>query len=100
MSNGRQQLFWAVATPIRYLGFTIDEWAVLALGIVPGLFLLNTGLFKSGLLVIISGITLCMAFKKFKRMAKQFRLRSFLVAKGFLTPPPMHPNTLNKQVGR
>lgn len=100
MNTGRQQLFWAVATPIRYLGFTIDEWAVLVFGILPGIFLLNIGLFKLGLLVIISGITLCIAFKKFKRMAKQFRLKSFLVAKGLMSAPPMHPNTLNKQVGR
>lgn len=41
MKNGRQHLFWVVATLIKYLGFTIVEWVVLALGILPGLFLFN-----------------------------------------------------------
>lgn len=96
-----QQLYWSVSRPIKYLGFTIDEWFVGAGGVLPGLTLVNFGSVFFGLSLCFLGIFLCWSFKKYKRLSSSFKLKSYLVAKGFLKAPSCHPKLLNKnRVGR
>ena len=95
-----QTLYWSLSRPLRYMGLTLDEWGVTMLGIVPGIVLLNSSNAKLGLLCIISGIVLCYAFKKFKKVSEYFLLKSFLVAKKLLPAPVSYPALLNKIVGK
>ena len=98
--NQNQTLYWSLSRPLRYMGLTLDEWGVIMLGIVPGIVLFNSGNAKLGLLCTISGIALCYAFKKFKKVSEYFLLKSFLVAKKLLPAPLGYPALLNKIVGK
>lgn len=102
MNNNRQQrLFWSVSRPLKYLGLTLDEWLVTTTGVIPGLILLNTGNMKLGLSLFIGGIFLCWSFKKYKRLSTNFKIKSFLIAKGLFRAPNGYPNLLGKaRVGR
>lgn len=100
-NNSQQRLFWSVSRPLKYMGLTLDEWAVSLVGVFPGIYLLNSGQIKFGLLSILSGIVLCWMFKKYKRLSQSFKPKSFLIAKGLLPPPTNYPNLLKKnKVGR
>lgn len=100
-NNGQQRLFWSVSRPLKYMGLTLDEWAVSVVGGFPGLWFLNNGQIKLGLLSIISGAVLCWMFKKYKRLSQSFKPKSFLIAKGFLPAPTNYPKLLKKnKVGR
>lgn len=60
----QQRLFWAVSMPLRYLGFTLDEWVFLFVGLVPGIVILQNGNLKYGLGSIAVGCTLFYFFRK------------------------------------
>lgn len=97
----QQRLFWSVSRPLKYLGLTIDEWMVTLLGVIPGFILVNSGTITFGLSLMIAGGVLCWSFKKYKRLARSFKLKSFLIAKGVLSPPISYPKLLKrKRVGR
>ncbi|MDC0864377.1 hypothetical protein OAP56_00275 [Rickettsiaceae bacterium] len=99
--NSNQRLFWSMSRPLKYLGLTPDEWGVTLPSIFGGLWLLNNGAIKYGFLCMIGGVVLCYLFKKYKRLSQNFKLRSFLVAKGFILAPSSHPRLLGKRrVGR
>lgn len=82
------------------MGLSLDEWAVMLLGVVPGIVLLNSGNAKLGLVGMIVGIALCYTFKKFKKVSEYFLLKSFLVAKKWLPAPACYPLLLGKIVGK
>ena len=82
------------------MGLTIDEWAVLFIGGVPGLIFLNSANLKLGITFLSLGMGLCYCFKKFKKLSEYFLLKSYLVSKGILPAPKFHPNLLNKRVGK
>ncbi|KJV62244.1 hypothetical protein RAMDARK_1707 [Rickettsia amblyommatis str. Darkwater] len=65
-NNLDQRLYWSLSTPLKYMGLSLDEWFVVLLGIVPGIFLLNSGHAKLGACCMICSILLCYIFKKFK----------------------------------
>ncbi len=99
--NSNQRLYWSVSRPLRWLGLTLDEWGVLCAGLFPGLFFLNSQKIIIGLVLIISSIALCYAFKKFKKLSEYFLLKSYLLSKGLLPPPSKQfPNMLNKRIGK
>ena len=96
-----QRLYWAFAQPLRWLGLTIDEWAIVFVGVLPGLFLLNSQHAVLGLVFIMGGIVLCYLCKKFKKVSEYFLVKSYLLSKGWLpTPSKQYPNMLNKRVGK
>ncbi|WP_408005779.1 hypothetical protein [Rickettsia gravesii] len=96
MNNSNQRLYWSLSPPLKYIGLSLDEWFVVLL-IVPGIFLLNSGNAKLGVICIISGITLCCMFKKFKKVSEYFVLKSYLVAKKWLHAPTFYPDLLGKR---
>lgn len=99
--NYQQRLFWSVSRPLRYLGLTLDEWLVAAAGILPGIFLLNSGNLRLGIFLMLSGFGLCVLFKKYKKLSTSFKVKSFLIAKGFLRAPRSYPKMLKKdRVGK
>ncbi|ALN41836.1 hypothetical protein ASQ44_03650 [Rickettsia rhipicephali] len=98
--NQNQRLYWSLSKPLKYMGLSLDEWGVTLVGVVPGIILLNSGNAKLGLVCMIAGITLCYAFKKFKRVSEYFLLKSFLVAKKWLPAPSCYPLLLGKIVGK
>ena len=98
MSNRFQQrLFWSVSKPLKYLGLTVDEWGIFIIGVGPGLYFLINGSIKWGFGFLIGGAVLLYLFKKYKRLVKNFKMKSYLIAKGFVKPPTGHPNLLNKE---
>jgi hypothetical protein len=100
-NNSQQRLFWSVSRPLKYMGLTLDEWAVSLVGVFPGIYLLNSGQIKFGFFSILSGMVLCWMFKKYKRLSQSFKPKSFLIAKGFLPAPTNYPKLLKKnKVGR
>lgn len=98
--KGDQKLYWSLSRPMKYMGLTLDEWAVLLLGLIPGIVILNNTHGKLGLSLIVGGIMLCYSFKKFKKLSEHFLLRSFLVAKKCLPAPHGYPGLLRKKVGK
>jgi hypothetical protein len=99
--NSNQRLYWSVSRPLRWLGLTLDEWGILCAGLFPGLFMVNSQKVVIGLLLIVSGIVVCYAFKKFKKVSEYFLLKSYLLSKELLPPPSKQfPNMLNKRVGK
>ncbi|MDG1437084.1 MAG: hypothetical protein P8P83_04850 [Rickettsiaceae bacterium] len=101
MSNNQQRLFWSVSRPLKYLGLTVDEWVVSLIGILPGICLINSSNIRLGFFFFLGGLFLCWSFKKYKRLAQSFKIKSFLIAKGFLKAPSQYPQMLNKEkVGR
>ena len=102
MSNKFQQrLFWSVSKPLKYLGLTLDEWAIALLGVFPGVYLINSANMRLGVCFLIGGFVLCWSFKKYKRLAQSFKIKSFLIAKNILKAPSKYPKMLNKsKVGR
>jgi hypothetical protein len=82
-----QRLYWAVSQPLRWLGMSIDEWGVMLIGFVPGIFLLNGQNGKFGLCCMIAGFFSCYLLKKFKKLHEYFLLKSYLLAKGVLPKP-------------
>lgn len=100
-NQGNQRLYWALSRPLKYMGLTIDEWAVLLIGVIPGIIFLNSAKLKLGIGFSIVGIMLCYGFKKFKKLQEHFVVKSYLVAKGLLpVPSKKYPKLLNKVVGR
>ena len=100
-NNNQQRLFWSVSNPLKYMGLTLDEWGVTLIGIIPGIYFLNSGFIKYGFVFFMGGITLCWLFKKYKRLSQSFKPKSFLVAKGLLKAPACYPKLLKKiKVGR
>lgn len=98
MSNRFQQrLFWSVSKPLKYLGLTVDEWGIFIIGVGPGLYFLINGSIKWGFGFLIGGAVLLYLFKKYKRLVKNFKMKSYLIAKGFVLAPISHPKTLNKE---
>ncbi|RYE05544.1 MAG: hypothetical protein EOP33_05210 [Rickettsiaceae bacterium] len=95
-----QRLYWALSKPLKYMGLTIDEWAVVLVGVVPGIILLNSAHLRLGAVFIVVGVMLCYSFKKYKRISQHFKLKSWLVAKGLIRAPLSHPNLLYKRVGK
>ncbi|EER22364.1 hypothetical protein [Rickettsia endosymbiont of Ixodes scapularis] len=95
-----QRLYWSLTTSLKYMGLSLDEWLVILFGIVPGIVLLNSGHAKLGVISIITGIVLCYIFKKFKKISEYFILKSYLVAKKWLSAPTSYPNLLGKKVGK
>ena len=102
MSNKFQQrLFWSVSKPLKYLGLTVDEWCISLIGVLPGIYLINSANMRLGVCFLIGGIILCWSFKKYKRLAQSFKIKSFLIAKKILKAPSAYPKMLNKKkVGR
>ena len=105
MSNNsnkfRQRLFWSVSRPLKYLGLTLDEWGIALIGILPGIFLLNSANIRWGCFFLIVGFVGCWLFKKYKRLSQGFKIKSFLIAKGFIRAPSKYPKMLNKtKLGR
>lgn len=99
--NYQQSLFWSVSKPLKYLGLTVDEWSIALIGVCPGIYFLNNGNIRWGCFFLISGFIMCWLFKKYKRLAQSFKIRSFLIAKGIMQAPSTYPNMLNKEkVGR
>ena len=98
--NKDQRLHWAMSRPLRWLGCTIDEGIVICLGVIPGLFLINSQIIL-GVAFITSGVVLCFLLKKFKKLSGHFLLKSYLIAKGLLQPPSKdYPHLLGKKVGK
>jgi hypothetical protein len=102
MSNKFQQrLYWSVSKPLKYLGLTLDEWGIALLGVMPGVYFINSANIRLGVCFLIGGIILCRSFKKYKRLAQCFKIKSFLIAKNILKAPSKYPKLLNKnKVGR
>jgi hypothetical protein len=102
MSNKYQQrLYWSVSKPLKYLGLTLDEWGIALLGVMPGVYFINSANIRLGVCFLIGGIILCWSFKKYKRLAQSFKIKSFLIAKNILKAPSKYPKMLNKnKVGR
>ena len=83
-NNSQQRLFWSVSRPLKYMGLTLDEWAVSVVGgLLPGLWFLNDGEIKLGLLFIISGALLCWMFKGFIRRTSICVVLTFLLKISF-----------------
>ena len=100
-NNSQQRLFWSVSKPLKYMGLTLDEWAVSLIGGMPGIYLFNSGQLKFGFMSLISAVVLCYLFKKYKRLSQSFKPKSFLIAKGLCPAPPCYPKLLKKnKVGR
>jgi hypothetical protein len=98
MSNRFQQrLFWSVSTPLKYLGLTTDEWLISIIGIGPGLYFFINESIRWGFICCIGGFFVLGLFKKYKRVAQNFKIKSFLIAKGLLKGPSRYPNMLNKE---
>jgi len=95
-----QRLYWSLSRPMRYMGLSLDEWAVLLLGLIPGIILLNSARGTLGLSCMVGGITLCYCFKKFKKLSDYFLLKSFLVAKKCIAAPRNYPGLLGRRVGK
>lgn len=95
--NNQQSLFWSVSRPIKYLGLTVDEWLVACFGVLPGIVFLNNSNIRLGGSFFIGGITLCFLFKKYKRLAQSFKIKSFLISKNALRAPSKYPKMLNKE---
>jgi hypothetical protein len=95
-----QRLYWALSQPLRYLGITLDEWAVLFVGLVPGMFFINGQELKKGLIFLAIGIFGCMALKKYKKLSEHFLIKSFLVAHKILPAPKNIKVRFGKIVGR
>jgi hypothetical protein len=101
VNNKQQRLFRSVSRPIKYLGLTVDEWVVALIGVIPGICLLNSANIRLGLCFLVGGFVICWMFKKYKRLSQSFKMKSFLIAKGFLRAPSKYPKMLNKEkVGR
>ena len=103
--HNMQRLYWSVARPLKWVGLTIDEWSVLLVGLIPGLFFINgnsgTNGLKLGLVFIIGGIAGCYGFKKFKNLSEHFLLKSYLLSKGLIpAPSKRYPHMLNQNVGK
>lgn len=96
-NNTQQRLFWSVSRPLKYLGLTVDEWAMVMLGFIPGLIFLNSEEIKVGLCFLIGGIVLCYFFKKYKRLSQSFKIKSFLIAKNIMPAPVSYPKLLKKE---
>ncbi len=100
-----QRLYWSVARPLKWVGLTIDEWSVLLVGLIPGLFFINgnsgTNGLKLGLVFIIGGIAGCYGFKKFKNLSEHFLLKSYLLSKGLIpAPSKRYPHMLDQNLGK
>ncbi len=101
MSKKQQRLYWAISRPLRYLGLTLDEWAVTLIGIIPGIIFMNSSNIKLGLTFLVSGVLFCWLFKKYKKLSESFKLKGYLVAKGLIMAPKKYPSLLKKlRVGR
>jgi hypothetical protein len=96
-----QKLYWSVGMALRWLGLTIDEWFFLLSGIIPGIFLVNSGSLKYGSSLICLGIIFCYGFKKFKKLSENFLIKSFLLSRGlFPKPSKNYPNLLGMRIGK
>ena len=95
--NKDQRLYWSLSRPMKHLGLTNDEWLVSVPNILAGLWMINNGNIKYGFCVMLGGLFLCYLFKKYKRLSQNFKLKSFLVAKGLMMPPNSHPRLLKKK---
>jgi hypothetical protein len=97
----QQRLFWSVSRPLKYLGLTLDEWAIALIGVLPGVYFINSANIRVGGSFLIGGLVLCWSFKKYKRLAQSFKIKSFLIAKNLFKAPSKYPKMLNKsKVGR
>lgn len=96
-NNSQQRLFWSVSKPLKYMGLTLDEWAVTLTLVIPGIILLNSGKVKIGLMFLLGAIVLCWMFKKYKRLSQSFKIKSFLIAKSVYPAPPFYPKLLKKE---
>ena len=100
MQNANNQnLYWSLSRPLRYLGLTLDEWAVTSVTVLPGIVISQTQV-KFGLSLIGAGIFICYSFKKFKKISANFILKSFLIGKGYLPVPRNVIKFKAKQVGK
>jgi len=97
-----QRLFFALSKPLTYLGLSLDEWFVFSLGLVPGVFFVNSGSLAKGLLLIISGFFLCFSVKKYKNLTGNFLIKSWLLAKFDFWPSPSKRflRISNKRMGK
>ena len=96
-----QRLYWSIGMPLRWLGLTLDEWFFLLLGIIPGIFMVNSGSLKYGSIFVCLGVILCWSFRQFKKLSENFLIKSFLLSRGFWqTPSKNYPNILGLRVGK
>ena len=97
----QQRLFWSVSKPLKYLGLTVDEWCISLIGVLPGVYLINSANIRMGSCFLVGGFILCWSFKKYKRLAQSFKIKSFLIAKNLLKAPSKYPKMLHKiKVGK
>ena len=96
-----QRLFWSLSQPFRLFGMTIDEWALVLGGVIPGIVLVNDDGLMFGMGLMIGGCFSCYAVKKFKKLSEYFLLKSWLLSKGLTAAPSKgYPHMLNQRVGK
>ena len=95
-----QPLHWSIDRPLCYLGFTVDELAVMAVGIFPGVFMLSSSHMLIGLFLIFVGIGGCFSLKRFKKLCGSFRPRLFLITHGLLSRPKHFPQHLHQRISK
>ena len=99
--KGSQRLYSSLSKPLAYLGMTLDEWAVLFVGFVPGIFLVAHELFSLGLVLMAVGFMMCYILKTIKNLTKFFLVKSWLLSKDLISPPSkQYPHMLRKVVGK
>ena len=74
----QQRLYWSLNQPLRYMGFSLDEWGVALLGVMPGLYFVNDEGTVLGLLLITLGVLGTMMLRKFKKLSHHFLLKSYV----------------------
>lgn len=97
----QQRLYWSLNQPLRYMGFSLDEWGVALLGVMPGLYFVNDEGTVLGLLLITLGVLGTMVLRKFKKLSQHFLLKSYLLASGlYPVPSKGYPMMLHQKVGK
>ena len=96
-----ERLYWSIGMPLKFMGCSLDEWVCILMGVCPGMFYINNGSLKKGIIFFLGGILICWFFKKFKSLSKNFLIFSWLVSKKLIAPPSkQYPDMLNEVIGK
>ena len=96
-----QRLYWSLNAPLRFMGLTLDEWAVFCIMLLPALYLLNADEALLGGIFALSSFVLTGIFRKVKKLSENFLVKSHLIARGFwIAPSSSYPDLIYKRVGK
>lgn len=81
------RIYTVLSKNLTFLGLSMDEWVVLMVGVMGGLYMIMHGQLLLGSVFMIFGVFGTSSIKKFKKLSVGFSLKSALYMSGYWPSP-------------